>query len=37
MSAKISELNVIFNVILIFEISQLPATCWLKSEYVYNI
>ena len=26
-SAKISEVNVIFNVILMFEVSRLPATC----------
>ena len=36
-SAKISEVNVIFNVILMFEVSRLPATCWLKSKYVYNV
>jgi hypothetical protein len=36
-SAKISEVNVIFNVILMFEISRLPATCRVKSKYVYNV
>jgi hypothetical protein len=36
-SAKISEVNVIFNVILMFEVSRLPAMCWLKSKYVYNV
>jgi hypothetical protein len=36
-SANISEVNVIFNVILMFEVSRLPATCWLKSKYVYNV
>jgi hypothetical protein len=36
-SAKISEVNVIFNVILMFEVSRLLATCWVKSKYVYNV
>jgi hypothetical protein len=36
-SAKISEVNVIFNVILMFKVSRLPATYWLKSKYVYNV
>jgi hypothetical protein len=36
-SAKISEVNGIFNIILMFEVSRLPATCWVKSKYVYNV
>ena len=36
-SAEISEVNFILNVIFMFEISRLPATCWLKSKYVYNV
>jgi hypothetical protein len=36
-SAKISKVNVIFNVIFMFEVSRLPATCWIKSKYVYNV